>query len=98
MVKPVGMLILYRLREHMSATNRGDPRNALFKHVSQTGHFVSWDSSNLLYKSFDWYHRLVVESSFILSYDNFNFSRSTLAIDNLSASIIINSIPNQQPP
>ena len=87
-----------RIREHSAAVRRQDPRNACYKHISQTAHNIDWDNTSLIFQSDDWYHRLVVESSCIVSKDNFNISRSTLAIDRFSSQLILASRPNLEPP
>ena len=93
-----GRDISTRIGEHSAAVRRMDPRNACYKHMSQTSHNIDWDNTSLIFQSEDWYQRLVVESACIVTKNNFNISRSTLAIDNLSAQLILASRPNLEPP
>ena len=80
-----------RLGEHHAAVRRGDNNNACFKHWFQENHRIGWDSAEIIYPSNNHYNRLVYESTCILSHPNFNNMHSTLAIDNLSANIILRS-------
>ena len=95
-----GRSVEVRLGEHKSAVRKGDLRNACFKHVSTSNHDINWSNSHLIFRSEDWYQRLVVESSCIVTKSNFNNMRSTLAIDKFSAEIILSSRQNisLQPP
>ena len=89
-----GRSIDVRVGEHQGAIRRRDTRNACYKHVSSTKHEIDFENTHVVYKSDDWYNRLVVESSCIVTLPNFNNMRSTLAIDKLSADIILNKTKN----
>ena len=94
-----GRSVEVRLGEHKSAVRNKDIKNACYKHVSSTNHNIDWNNSNLIFHSEDWYRRLVIESSCIVTKPNYNNMRSTLAIDKFSASLILNTIkPRVQPP
>ena len=82
-----------RLKEHKSAVQKGDLRNACFKHISDTSHDIDWSNAKLLYSEDDWYRRLVLESSCMAICPNFNNMRSTLGIDQFSARLILKSRP-----
>ena len=89
-----------RLNEHKSAVSRMDPNNAFFRHQRDTyakygtRHNIDWDGAKLIHKNFDWYNRLVLESSLIKTSPNFNGMKSTLGIDSFSAKLVVNSVPN----
>ena len=89
-----------RLREHKDAVRRGNNNNACFKHSFEGNHNIDWGNSGILFKSDNWYERLIVESAYISTKPNFNNMRSTLGIDNFSAKIVLNSLPkiNSAPP
>ena len=80
-----------RLLEHKSAVRRGDNNNACFKHWFNEKHDIGWDRAEVIYPSDNHYDRLVLESTYILKHPNFNNMQSTLAIDNLSANILLRS-------
>ena len=71
-----------------------DSRNACYKHVSTTKHNIDWNKADILFESSDWYKRLVVESSCIVTKPNFNNMRSTLAVDKFSAQLILGTCKN----
>ena len=77
-----------------------DPNNAFFRHQRDTyakygtRHNIEWDGAKLIHKNFDWYNRLVLESSLIKTSPNFNGMKSTLGIDSFSAKLVVNSVPN----
>ena len=83
-----------RLREHRDDVRFGRDRNAIFNHVSSTGHSVDWAGAKLIYNSENTYNRLVVESALIKHLPNFNSSTGLCAIDNFSKNLILNSDPN----
>ena len=83
--RPIGV----RLNEHKSACRNFDLKNACCKHMYTSHHTIDWSNSNLVFRSDDFYKRLVVESSCIVTEPNFNNMRSTLAIDKFSAQIIL---------
>ena len=80
-----------RIGEHKAAVRRGDNNNAMFKHWFHDKHDIGWDSAEFIYPSSNYYNRLVFESTCILTHPNFNNMHSTLAIDKLSANIILRS-------
>ena len=86
-----GRSVEVRLGEHKRAVRNHDLKNACFKHMSGSNHSIDWGNANLIFQSEDWYNRLVIESSYIVTKPNFNNMRSTLAIDKFSAQIILNS-------
>jgi len=61
-----------RLEEYKSAVRNGYSNYSIFKHVASTGHDLDWIKSRLIFKSNDWYSRLLVESSCINTCQNFN--------------------------
>ena len=65
-----GRSFVTRLEEHKRAVRNGYSNYATFKHVAATGHDLDWAESRLIFKSNDWYSRLVVESSCINSCHN----------------------------
>ena len=81
-----------------NAVRLGNNNNACFKHSFNKRHDIDWDNAKMLYKSDNHYNRLVVESTLIKTKPNFNNMNSTLAIDNLSADIILRSNPKINPP
>ena len=83
-----------RLSEHKNAVRKKDVKNACYKHHASSNHEIDWNASRIIYVSDDWYQRLVVESSCIVSMENHNNMRSTLAIDKFSANIILSSCKN----
>ena len=80
-----------RVKEHQASVRRGDRNNACFKHWFEDKHDIGWNNAEIIYPSENQYNRLVYESTCILSHSNFNNMHSTLAIDNLSANIILRS-------
>ena len=90
---------MVRVNEHKKAVQNKDFKNACYKHHASSKHDIDWEGTELIYKSSDWYNRLVVESSCIVSLPNYNHMRSTLAIDKFSADIILscNNIKIQPP-
>ena len=80
-----------RLNEHRSAVRKKDTKNACFRHSSSLNHELDFDNAKLIFQSPDWYSRLVVESSCIVTLPNYNLMRSTLAIDKFSANIVLSS-------
>ena len=91
-----GRSIDVRVGEHRSAMRKGDLKNACFKHFAATNHSIDFDNCQVVFQSENWYNRLVVESSCIVNLPNFKNMRSTLAIDKLSANIVLSSCPNTQ--
>ena len=97
-----GRSLTVRLSEHKYAVNRKDPNNAFYKHQKDTfekqgkAHNIDWEGAKMLHSSHNWNHRLVIESSLIKSFQNFNGMSSTLGIDNYSAKLVVDSIPNLQ--
>ena len=91
-----------RLNEHKCAVNRKDTNNAFYKHQKETfekqgkAHDIDWEGAKMLHSSHNWNHRLIIESSLIKSFHNFNGMSSTLGIDNYSAKLVLDSIPNLQ--
>ena len=85
-----------RINEHRGAMRRGDQKNACFKHFALTNHNIDFDNCHVIYQSPNWYNRLVVESSCIVNLPNFNNMRSTLAIDRMSANLILSSCKSVQ--
>ena len=83
-----------RIGEHQSAVRNKDSKNACYKHVSTTKHNIDWNEADILFVSDDWYKRLVVESSCIVTKPNFNNMRSTLAVDKFSAQLILGTCKN----
>ena len=89
-----------RPQEHKYAVSRHDKNNAFYKHKLDTcqngdaAHAIDWESAKLLHASNNWYDRLVVESSLIKNYPNFNGMQSTLGIDQFSSKLVVQSIPN----
>jgi len=65
-----GRSFVTRLEEHKRAVRNGYSNFSTFKHVAATGHDLDWAESRLIFKSNDWYSRLVVESSCINSCHN----------------------------
>ena len=86
-----------RLREHKDAVRRGNNNYATFKHSFNKRHDIDWENAKIIYKSDNHYNRLIVESTYIQTQPNYNNLHSTLAIDNLSANIILRSNPNINP-
>ena len=82
-----------RLREHKAAVRNKYWNYSAYRHVYAKKHNLDWDSAKIIFPSYNYYDRLVVESTCILANENFNHKNSTLAIDNLSAQIILNSNP-----
>ena len=83
-----------RIREHKDAVRRGNANNACFKHSFEMRHDIDWNAAQMLYPSSNHYERLVFESACIISQPNFNNMQSTLAIDKISADIILKSKHN----
>ena len=86
-----GRSVDVRIGEHRSAMRRGDMKNACYKHFASTGHCIDFENSQVLYSSNNWYDRLVLESSYIVTKPNCNNMKSTLAIDKFSANIVLSS-------
>ena len=85
-----------RLREHKGYVRNNNKTKAVYKHSknSNPNHILDFDAARILYQSGQWYNRRVVESTFILTRDNYNGTdQSTLAIDKLSSQIIIKNHP-----
>ena len=91
-----------RLKEHKYAVSRKDSNNAFYKHQKQTydsdgtAHDINWEGARLLHANQDWHNRLIIESSLIKTFENFNGMRSTLGIDHFSAKLVIESLQNLQ--
>ena len=89
-----------RIKEHKYAVSRHDINNSFYKHRIETlenngtAHNIDWEGAKLLHANNCWYNRLVIESSLIKTYPNFNSMKSTLGIDHYSAKLVVNSIPN----
>ena len=79
------------MAEHKYAVRRGNNNNAMFKHSFNARHDIDWENAKIVYKSDNHFNRLIVESTFIKTQPNYNNMHSTLAIDNLSANIILRS-------
>ena len=62
--------------------------------IDGTNVLIPVKKSKLLHANNCWYNRLVIESSLIKTYPNFNSMKSTLGIDHYSAKLVVNSIPN----
>ena len=93
-VGETGLSLGVRLREHKDDVRLHRDSNAIFNHVSSTGHSVNWAGTKLIYNSENTYNRLVVESSLIKHLPNFNSSTGLCAIDNFSKNLILNSDSN----
>ena len=62
--------------------------------IFQTHHMKhDWENARFIYNEDDWYRRLVLESSYMAIYSNFNNMRSILGIDQFSVRLILKSHP-----
>ena len=97
-----GRSLNVRLNEHKYAVSRSDTNNAFYKHQKDTfenngvAHNINWEGAKLMHTSFNWHNRLVIESSLLKCFPNFNNMKSTLGIDQYSAKLVVDSIPNLQ--
>ena len=81
------------LKINMSSTN-----NACAKHVHECKHPIDWSNAKPVYRSNQLTNRLVVESTLIKSFKNFNNCQSTLTIENLADKTILKANPGLIPP
>ena len=82
-----------RINEHMKDFQHKRINNACFAHHRSTGHQIDFSNWRIIHRSNNHYERLVVESTLINSFPNFNKCQSTLSIDNHSAKTILKSLP-----
>ena len=84
-----------RVSEHERYVRREYKSKAVYKHKTHAtpNHEIDFEGAQALYHSDNWYNRLVVESTLILTKNNFNNGQSTLAIDNLASQIITKTHP-----
>ena len=85
-----------RLREHQSqVTRNNDEKSAVADHCVQTGHPADWRKSRLIYKSFDWYERVIVESVVISETSSRNYNRKDglRVIDRATRNQILDALP-----
>ena len=87
-----------RLSEHKAAVRLNHTNNACAKHVHECNHSIDWSNAKPVYRSNELTNRLVVESTLIKSFENFNNCQSTLTIENLAASTILKANPGIKPP
>ena len=87
-----------RLNEHKAAVRLKHINNACAKHVSECRHSIDWPNAKPVYRSNRLTNRLVVESTLIKSYENFNNCQSSLTIENLAAQTILKANPSLIPP
>ena len=87
-----------RLNEHKAAVRLGHINNACAKHTKDSIHSIDWENAKPVYKSNQLSNRLIVESTLIKSFGNFNNCQSTLTIENLAAQTILKSNPGLLPP
>ena len=80
-----------RLKEHKAAVRNKYLQYSTYRHVRSKTHNLDWDAAKIIYPTYNYYDRLVYESSCIQTKENFNHKNSTLAIDKLSANLIIQS-------
>ena len=88
-VGQTGRCFSVRLREHKDCVRLGRQNNAVFNHVSGTGHPIDWDNSNVFYHSNNIYNRIVVESTVIQEIPNFNNMPGVTSVDKLSRDLIL---------
>ena len=95
-----GRSLPVRINEHKNSVARLDSNNAFYRHKKETQentgsmHNINWDQASLVHMESNWFNRLIIESSLIKCLPNFNGMKSTLGIDQFSAKIVINSVPN----
>ena len=82
-----------RIKEHMDDFRLKRINNACFAHHRNSNHQIDFSNWRIIHKSNNYSERLVVESTLINSFPNFNKCKSTLSIDNHSANIILKSMP-----
>ena len=80
-----------RLREHQAAVRNCNWNYSAYRHVRSKNHNLNWDAARIVYPTYNYYDRLVLEAACILTQENFNHKNSTLAIDKLSAKLILQS-------
>ena len=80
-----------RIKEHESDHRHKRPTNACYYHTLKTGHEIDFSNWKIIHQSNNYSERLVVESTLINSFSNFNKCSSTLNIDQHSAKAILNS-------
>lgn len=85
-------------KEHKFAIRHADDSSALFKHVSEQGHTINWDSSTIVYPSQCNFKRKIVESALIASTPNFNISKGQWTPDIISLSVVQDLLPGQVNP
>jgi hypothetical protein len=54
-----------RLKQHQRAVEKEDEKNAIFRHIKETGHEMDWEGANIVEKEKNWYRRRVLESMHI---------------------------------
>ena len=83
-----------RLKEHKAAVRNKNWNYSAYRHVRSKNHNLNWEEAKIIYPSYNYYDRLVIEASCIKTQENFNHKNSTLAIDQLSANLILKSNSN----
>ena len=81
-----------RLKEHKYAIDCKNSNNSLFNHYLNTGHSINLENANIILYCNSYHERILLESYFIKTTNNFNSHPGMFCIDNIGEYYIKKSI------